>query len=253
MTDDVQFQTSSTTVVRGFESRTIAKWEADGWELVEQKQGTLRTELTFRRQKRKASTTQIAIGAAVAVVIAAVLGVGALLDRDDDGTPAAAPTVSATAAAEPELADTEPSAEPTEETAVDEAVDEAPLTIENSEALAALLTGPDQGPSVEQFAAEHRGHLIEFDANIGAMAPHGNYSTRYDILVSYGDYSETVSAGGPAFQFRDVNTTSDLHYVGNDIPGSIGVGDNIRVTARVLEFDSFRLLFQLEPVATEFR
>lgn len=249
MTDDVQFQTSNTTVVRGFESRTIAKWEADGWELVEQKQGTLRTELTFRRPKRKASTAQIAVGAAAVVVIAAVIGVGALLERDDDGTPAAAPTASATAEAEPSPATAAPSVEPTEETAVDE----APLTIESSEALAALLTGPDQGPTVEQFAAEHEGRLIEFDASIGAIAPHGNYSTRYDILVSYGDYSETISAGGPAFQFRDVNTTSDLHYVGDNIPDSIGVGDNVRVTARVLEFDAFSLLFQLEPVATQIR
>ncbi|MCR8669769.1 DUF4839 domain-containing protein [Agrococcus sp. HG114] len=248
MSDNGQFQTSTTTVVRGFESRTIAKWEADGWELVGQSQGALRSELTFRRPKPKVPMRQIAIGLAAAVVLAAAVGVGSALGSDDDAPAtsesAAAPADTQVPAAESEPAVTEP-ATTSGAAASSENAEPTPLTIENSEDLAALLTGPDQGPTVEQFAAEYEGRLIEFDASIGAMALHSSYSTRYDILLTYGDYSETISHGGPSFQFRDVDS--------DDVPDSIGVGDNVRITARVLEFDNFRLLFQLEPVATQIR
>ena len=94
---------------------------------------------------------------------------------------------------------------------------------------------------------------MELDASVGAIAQHGDYGTRYDILVTYGDYSETVSSGGPPFQCRDVNTTSDLHWAGANTPDSIGVGDNLRVAAGVIEFNAFHGLFQLEPAATSFR
>jgi hypothetical protein len=49
------------------------------------------------------------------------------------------------------------------------------------------------------------------------MNNHEGYTTRYDILITYGDYSETHSNGGPSFQFRDVNITSDLNLTG-DVP-----------------------------------
>lgn len=47
----VKYVTRSVKTVRGLEARTRAKLEQEGWEFVSQDQGTLRSELTFRRQK----------------------------------------------------------------------------------------------------------------------------------------------------------------------------------------------------------
>lgn len=83
------------------------------------------------------------------------------------------------------------------------------------------------------------------------MNNHGNYKTRYDILIGAGDFSET-EAPGPAFQFRDVNVTYDLHFKG-DPPDTIGVGTNLHVTAEIDEYESSSCLFLLEPVETTVR
>ena len=46
---DVTYESKTTRVVRGTESRTVAKWNRDGWEVVSQSPRTLRTAITFRR------------------------------------------------------------------------------------------------------------------------------------------------------------------------------------------------------------
>lgn len=50
---EVKFETKSVRAIRGMESRTVKKWEADGWVLVSQTPGKLQTEITFRRPKPK--------------------------------------------------------------------------------------------------------------------------------------------------------------------------------------------------------
>lgn len=125
------------------------------------------------------------------------------------------------------------------------------MTVENNPELAALLAGSDCEDSIAQFAAKYRGRTIEFDGNIAAMAKHGNHDTRYDILVVAGDYGATNR--GPNFQFRDVNTTSDLHYTG-DVPDTIGQGTNLHVVAEVGDYEGPRTcLFVLRPVSTAVR
>ncbi|MGY2747850.1 hypothetical protein ACVWZ8_005032 [Arthrobacter sp. UYCu723] len=47
----VKYETRSVKTVRGLEARTRAKLEQEGWEFVSQEQGTVRSELTFRRPK----------------------------------------------------------------------------------------------------------------------------------------------------------------------------------------------------------
>ena len=54
MTDGRKTETKSVQAIRGLESRTIAKQEQDGWHLVTQKPGKLRTELTFERERSPA-------------------------------------------------------------------------------------------------------------------------------------------------------------------------------------------------------
>jgi len=139
------------------------------------------------------------------------------------------------------------------ETAETAKPEEEVLTVENSSDLAALLAITDyciEPASV--FAAQHQGKTIAFDGSIGAMIPHGDYKIRYDILIGAGDFSETTSPG-PAFQFRDVNATSDMHFTDTDRPDTMGVGDNLRLTARVVGFAESSCLFLLDPVRTSFR
>ncbi|WP_066462973.1 DUF4839 domain-containing protein [Sanguibacter suarezii] len=244
MADDVKYELKTVRTIRGTEARTTAKWEKDGWEFVTQNQGALQTQINFRRPKAKTPWRLLAVsGGGVLLLIILAVTIGAIQGEDDSPKPTTSPTESAVA----------PSEQPTVEPEPSEPAEEDVLTVENNEDLATLLAGPDQGPAVEEFAAKYKGRVIEFDGNIGAMAPHGDAKTRYDILISYGDYSETHSSGGPNFQFRDVNTTYDLHLTGANIPDSIGVGDNIRIAAQVGEFNADSLLFYLEPISTQFR
>lgn len=46
-----KYESRSVKTVRGMEARTRTKLEQEGWEFVSQTQGTLRSELTFRRPK----------------------------------------------------------------------------------------------------------------------------------------------------------------------------------------------------------
>lgn len=231
--------------IRGLEARTIAKWEDDGWELVSQEPAKLQTQLHFRRPKSPFPWKVMAIVGGVLAVLAVVIIIGVSTSSGDE-EPNAEPSSVATSAP-PE---TSPSPEPSHEAPAP--AQEEILTAQNNPDLAALLVGPSDGSSVEQFASEYAGRLIEFDGSIGAMAPHGDSNTRYDILLSFGDYSEIQSFGGPSFQFRDVNTTYDLHYEG-DVPDTIGVGTNVHVVAEVGAFDPATTLFQLTPVTTQFR
>ena len=171
---------------------------------------------------------------------------GAIQGGGSSPEPTTSPTEGAVAPSE------QPSGEPTEAPEPSEPAEEETLTVENNEDLAALLSGPTDGPTVEEFAASNEGRSIEFDANVGAINNHGGYNTRYDILILAGDYSET-STTGPYFQFRDVNITYDLHLTGSNIPDTIGVGDNLHIIARVGAFNPDNGQFLLEPVSTQFR
>jgi hypothetical protein len=51
--DNEQHEFKSVQALRGRESAAAAKWQGQGWELVSENRGTLRTELKFRRVKPK--------------------------------------------------------------------------------------------------------------------------------------------------------------------------------------------------------
>lgn len=158
-------------------------------------------------------------------------------DDGSDGDPEA--TTEPTEAAEPPAESSEPPA------------DEA-LTAANNAEFAAILAETDYcSDTIAAFAATHGDQTIEFDGNIATMGAHADYDTRYDILLSPGDYSETTMIG-PAFQFRDVGI-ADLHLTGPNIPDAIGQGDNIHVVAKVVEFNATQCLFLLDPVSTAVR
>jgi hypothetical protein len=126
------------------------------------------------------------------------------------------------------------------------------LTNSNSEKLAALLRVSDYcDESVASFAAEYGDRTIEFDGSIANMTNHGDYKTRYDILVAPGNKGPG-STIGPAFKFEDVNVF-DLHLAGARIPDSFGEGDRFRFIAQIDEFNQTSCMLLLKPVSTRFR
>lgn len=257
----MQYEFQSVKAVRGTEAKSIAKWEADGWELVSQKPGTLRTEIQFRKPKKASGAARVwetfrrlpamlQLGAAGALVLLiAVLAIAIGLSGDGSSTPTAVKTENP--AAPNSQSSTTSSSEAA--TATTESSTEArTLTIKNSPELTALMKlGNYCDEQVAAFAARHAGENIEFDGNVGALTNHESYKTRYDILVGTGNHSET-SQRGPAFQFRDVGMI-DLHLRGSNIPDAVGVGDNVHMVATVGEYVPNQCLLLLEPVSTELR
>lgn len=245
-TEEIRYQFVEVKTVRGAEQRSIAKKQAEGWELVDQQSGTVRTTLRFRRPKPPVPWKMLAGLGAAAVVLFAIIGIGALLEDDDSANQVnAAETVEAQPA---ETSDPAPDADPAAVAEFDEV-----LTIDNSRELAALLQEGDYcSPAVARFAATHAGRTIQFDGHIAAMNTHGSYDTRYDILLGARDFNES-DGRGPAFQYRDVAPVSDLNLTGPGIPDAIGATDRFRFTAMVdgYEENSCRLL--LDPVSTETR
>lgn len=146
----------------------------------------------------------------------------------------------------------EPSESPVQEPDAPEAspsTSESVLTAENSEDLAALLSGPGGcAPSVAKFADEYRGREIAFDGNIAFMDNHQDYDTRFDFLIYVGNYSET---GNPGPSFNVVNESLvGLNLVGPDAPSVVTQGDNLRIVATVEDFTEGCLL-RLDPVSTK--
>lgn len=141
--------------------------------------------------------------------------------------------------------ETEPVAE-TEDGATNDITDV--LTVENCEDLAKLLTLKDPfDPSVTEFAEKYKGCIIEFDGCVAYLSNHGDYKTRYDILLYGCDYSET-SVSGPSFQFEDVGVY-DLGINDLYLPDYICAGRNVHIVAEVDGFDPNTGLFKLDPVS----
>lgn len=251
MTSDaeVTYETKTVRAVRGLESRTIKKWEADGWEFVSQSPGKVQAEITLRRPQPKSRRLLWVLGGAVSVlVLAIIIVVGLVSEKNTAPAESANPTGETPAA---------PSRQPSAE-AADRApsqpsnADEVVLTPKSSPEFAAVLASTDYcSPAIAAFARAHLGQTVKFSANVAEMAPHGDFKTRYDILINAGDYSDR-SSRGPAFQFRDENTISDLHWVG-PVPDRIGVGTNLTITAAIDRYEQRSCLLLLEPVTTAVR
>jgi hypothetical protein len=247
---DVTYETRTVRAIRGTESRTIKKWEGDGWELVSQTPGRVQTEIILRRPKPKSRRLLwILGGSAFVLVLATVITVGVIREGSAAPVETTDPVPSRSAAApsvetSPEPANAAPTSAPEQ--------DDVVLTPESSPELAALLAVTDYcAPDAAAFAAAHGGETIAFPEYVGGIGPHDGATTRYDILLGAGDFSET-SAPGPSFQFRDVNTTSDLGWV-VAAPDAIGAGTNLNITAVIDRYEENSCLFLLDPVTTSVR
>lgn len=136
----------------------------------------------------------------------------------------------------------EESTEPEEE---NEATLAGPLTVENCEEMADIFSNKEEfRPEYKTFAALHAGDEMEFDAFIADVQNHGDYTTRWDFLLMYGDYvDENTIGNGPYLQFQDVGRF-DLGYDGD----GLHAGMNVHVIAKVQSYDENRGILVLTPV-----
>lgn len=98
-------------------------------------------------------------------------------------------------------------------------------------------------PSYEAFAEKYQGRNIEFDGRIDYCTNYENYSTRFDYLISSGDY-DPDSQIGPTFKFENVN-----HAQLNTNLETVSVGLNVHIVAEVVSYDNDSGLFFLNPVS----
>lgn len=126
------------------------------------------------------------------------------------------------------------------------------LTSSNCLDLASLLLLRDPcDPTVAIFAEKYNGQTIEFNGCILAMNNHGNYTTRYDILIGAGNY-DPDSALGPNFYLNNVNAT-DMKLNTLFPEDILSVGTNIKVTAIIENYNSTTTLLSLKIIKIEVR
>ncbi|MGA5506062.1 DUF4839 domain-containing protein [Streptomyces umbrinus] len=243
MADEIKYEYKTVQTVRGTDGLVISKMQKDGWELVEQAPGMLRSTLNFRRPKKP--LPRLLIGTAVGglVILAIVIGVAAALEdgsekKDESNKPTA---VTASAARSATSTPTTPGSAAAEV-----------ITPQNNREFAALLKTPDSCDSANpDFATKYKGKTVAFDGSIVHMAPHGDYDTRYNFLLGPGDKGPNTGIG-PAFKYEDVNIL-DLKLTGTEIPATVRAGDKFGFVAEVGEFNAKQCLFFLHPVSTEIR
>ena len=99
------------------------------------------------------------------------------------------------------------------------------------------------------FVSKYAGKTIEFDGNISYLAPHANYTTRWDVLINAGDYDPN-HALGPEMQYENVNTI-DMGF--DDSLDEIRTGTNVHIKAIVKDYNASTCLLHLEPVSMSAR
>lgn len=166
---------------------------------------------------------------------------------------------------------TEPVTSETTEPTTDEPTTDEPmaeptdgiLTVENCEALAAMLTlNADRDDSYADFAKQYLGKTIEFDGSIDYKDNHISYNPfngssstskyEYDILVSYGDY-DANNRTGPTIKIENVSSRKLGYDVSKTLPSFMAVGCNVRIRVRVVSYNENTGIFEMHLESIEAR
>lgn len=192
------------------------------------------------------------ISVAMLAVFAVILTIGVLTENKGKNN-IAEPTPTASSIDEQKTEQDTESKETSEEAPVNNEPSEPQiLTIDNCAELADILQLKNpEDVSVKTFAEKYKNQTIEFDANIVSVTNYKDYDTRYDILISSGDYNESTMYG-PNFKFENVNT-ADMDIDDLFLPDYISVGNNIHVVAEVEGYDESSGIFELDPVSVQKR
>ena len=123
--------------------------------------------------------------------------------------------------------------------------EEESLTISDEEFKKAISTNLTDNAYASYFNSI-KGEIIEFDGCINLMELREGYDTRYELILSYGDFSEE-SVTGPYMKINDIAYNDKLSS------NVIGATANVRVTARVDKYDLDKSYLILEPIFVEAR
>ena len=97
-----RYETTEVKAIRGTESKAIANKQQEGWELVSQHQGRMRTTLSFRRPKPPTPWKMWTTIGGAGIILASIITVGALLE--EDGASSAAEDTATASTEQPSLA-----------------------------------------------------------------------------------------------------------------------------------------------------
>jgi hypothetical protein len=235
----VKFETQEVKALRGFEAKTIEKYELDGWELISQEKGKLRTTFNFRRPKKPIPMNLILGGAALTLIVVAGITFGSLSENSDTSNENAETQVTQEAESEKT-----PTVEPTPEL-------EPNLTVDNNKDLARLLADKRGDTAFWQtFFDKYEGRTLEFDANVGYLELHKDYEYTYDALILAEDFDEN-SQVGPPFRVEAIVGSYGWHKTNPD--DFITIGTNIRIVAELYDYNNRGETFELKIVSTTVR
>lgn len=180
----LKYEHKSVKVLRGTDG--AAKWAADGWEVIGEETGKLRTTLQLRRARTREGWLKVIGPGATFVVIAAVVGVGAALEDD-----------------EPASVDSAQSSG--EDSNESESAEDGPITAETNEEFAALLGGPERGPSVAGFVDKYLDDhpRVEFEGFVVQV-----YNSDYDQQDALVQAGTAAHPTGPRFNIGAYYTTA---------------------------------------------
>ena len=121
------------------------------------------------------------------------------------------------------------------------------LTIDNCPELANILTNNHvSNQEYIEFFNKYEDRIIEFDGNVSYIAPFEDYETRYDLLISYGNFDANHQIG-PTFKIESVNSF-DLGLTAYRLIDELPIGANIHIKSKLTLFDSNTSIFYLKPI-----
>jgi hypothetical protein len=240
MSDLPKYEYLETTAVKGFEAKTKKKYSDEGWELVSEEKKALRTVFKFRREKSPISKKTIALIAVGVLVFTSIITIGVLTEDK-------APIPDQSSQAEEQTEET--ASEPETEVPLENNV----LTIENSSDLKKLLSKNGSDTDFWQsFYDKYQGRTLEFDGNISYMALTPGYKYTVDCLIEAGNFSETSSIG-PPFRAPMVNVHTGFNLEESGERSTLFQGENIRIVARLVDYNPVGETFEIDIISTKLR
>ena len=126
---------------------------------------------------------------------------------------------------------------------VEEPVEEQILTIEDED-FKYHMTNSLFDEEYDKYFDSLYGREVEFDASIDIMQLREGYDTRMELLLTYGDYSETEITG-PYMKVKDIAYGTKLS---REIAGS---KTNVRVKAEISDYDIDKGYLELDIISIE--
>lgn len=168
-----RYEVSEVKAIRGTESKTITSKQQEGWELVAQQEGPLRTTMTFRRPKPKTPWRLWAALGGVGVILAGIIIIGALTEDDSDAS-----TTDAAAA----LSTEPPSPQPAPEQEADPSSSADPMICDTTNR--ELFAEPCKFGQTAIYSDKVRSGQVQLEITVGApveFIPSEDAWTLYDL------------------------------------------------------------------------